>query len=370
MVGIGGKRRACARIVRERRSVVAMPAFGLFLGRLPPMLVAAPGWAAVKFGNQVGPADSAQAFLYVLALLGLVPEEILPLRQFFPLGLCREHRLQRVGVEPCVPGLGGNGHWRWGEVLHLLQMEVQLFGLYGQLCHVFLVAAGVGGYEVGYNLLVEMLLPVYSVEDALKLVELLEGGLAHEPQHLVTGVFRCYLQAAADMARDEFANVVVCGLVGSFVFAPVQQQVVSDAAADEALLDARQAVDSPVYLEQPAVVSVKVGAYLRVNAAGAAALRAKALVAALHAVHVGRRAAEVAQIALKVWQLADFPDLPDYAFLGTAADELSLMGRDGAEGTAAEASAVNVDRVLNHVVGGNALALVLGVWQSGVWQVE
>ena len=37
------------------------------------------------------------------------------------------------------------------------------------------------------------------------------------------------------------------------------------------------------------------------------------------------------------------------------------MGRDGAEGTAAEAAAMNVHRELNHVVGRNALVLIFNM---------
>ena len=45
------------------------------------------------------------------------------------------------------------------------------------------------------------------------------------------------------------------------------------------------------------------------------------------------------------------------------------MGRDGAEGAAAKASAMDVDGELNHVEGWDALALVFRVRQSCVGQV-
>ena len=46
------------------------------------------------------------------------------------------------------------------------------------------------------------------------------------------------------------------------------------------------------------------------------------------------------------------------------------MGRDGAEGTASETATMDVDGVLDHVVGGDAFTLVFGVWLSRVGQVE
>ena len=46
------------------------------------------------------------------------------------------------------------------------------------------------------------------------------------------------------------------------------------------------------------------------------------------------------------------------------------MGGDGTEGAAAETASMDVDRVLDHVVGRYAFALVLRVRLSGVGQVE
>ena len=59
-----------------------------------------------------------------------------------------------------------------------------------QLCHIGLRATWVAGDEIRDDLLVEMLLAIDAVEDALELVELLERGFAHEVQHAVAGVFR------------------------------------------------------------------------------------------------------------------------------------------------------------------------------------
>lgn len=121
-----------------------------------------------------------------------------------------------------------------------------------------------------------------------------------------------------------------------------------------------------VDVEQGAVVGIQVGTHLGMDARGPFALAAQLLVSALHAVHVGAGSAQVAQVALEVGQLHDSLHLTQDAFLATAHDEFALMGGDGAECTSAEASAVDVDRVLDHVVGGDALALVLGMGQARV----
>ena len=289
---------------------------------------------------------------------------------FLPRRLGGEYRLQRVGVIASVPHFGCNGHWGRGEVLHLLQMETQFAGDISQLGHVLLMAAGVGGNEVGYDLLIEMLLTVNAVEDAFELVELLEGRFTHEHEYTVAGMLRSHLQSSADVAGDEFAGVFLCGSVGGLVLTLVQQKVVAHAAANETFLDAWQGIDGVVDVEQLGVVGVEVGAYLGMYAAGAAAFLAGTEVASVHAIHVGTGATEVAEIAFEVGHLGDLLYLFQYALLRATGNELALMGRDGAEGAATETAAMDVDAVLNHVVGRNALALVLRVRLTRVRQVE
>ena len=46
------------------------------------------------------------------------------------------------------------------------------------------------------------------------------------------------------------------------------------------------------------------------------------------------------------------------------------MSRDGAEGTTAKTATVDVYGEFYHLVGGNAFALIFGVWQTRVGQVE
>ena len=59
-------------------------------------------------------------------------------------------------------------------------MEVEALGDNGEFCHVLLLTAGVGGDEVGDDLLMEILFAVDAVEQTFELIKLLEGGLAHE----------------------------------------------------------------------------------------------------------------------------------------------------------------------------------------------
>ena len=46
-------------------------------------------------------------------------------------------------METGVPGLGRDGHRGGSEVLHLFELEVEVFGQCGEFCHVFGCAAWV-----------------------------------------------------------------------------------------------------------------------------------------------------------------------------------------------------------------------------------
>ena len=324
----------------------------------------------VEFFDEVGPSDATETLFDVTALFGLVPEEILSLGEFFTLALGREDGFEGIGVEARIPRLGGNGHGGGCEVLHLFQMEIKLLGQHGQFGHICFLTARVAADEVGDELLVQALLAVDTVEDALELIELLERWFAHESQHAVAGVLRGHLQASAHMAADEFTGVLLGSAVGGFVLAPVEQQVVAHTAADEALLDTCQGIDGMIDVEQLAVVGVEVGTDLRMDATGPPALLAVALVASAHAVHIGRGTAEVGEVAFEVGHPDDLFHLFQDALLGAAGDELALVGGDGAEGTAAKAATMDVDGELDHLEGRDALALVLGVWLARVGQVE
>ena len=128
-----------------------------------------------------------------------------------------EDGFKGVGVVARVPSLSGNGHWRGGEVLYLFEVEVEALGDNGEFCHVLLLTAGVGGDEVGDDLLTEPFFAVDAVEKAFEFVELLEGGFAHKVEHTLAGVLWCHFQASADMTGDEFSGVFHGSTVGGLV---------------------------------------------------------------------------------------------------------------------------------------------------------
>ena len=171
------------------------------------------------------------------------------------------------------------------------------------------------------------------------------------------------------MAGDELSGILSGGFVGLLVLTLIEQEVIAHTAADEALLHAGQCVDGMVDVKQTGEIRVEVGTDLWVDARRPLAVLTGFLVASAHAIHVGRRTAEIRDIAFKTVHGNDLTGFAEDALLGTAGDELALMGRDGAEGAAAETAAMEIDRELDHLVGRYCLALVFGMRQTRVGQV-
>ena len=130
----------------------------------------------------------------VTLIFRFIPEEEFSLSELLLTTLGSEDRFKSVGVKAGVVGFGGNRHRSRSEILHLLKVEIKSFGDSSEFCHVFLGATRVRRYEVGDNLLIELLLLINAVENALKLTELLERGFAHKIKDSVGGVLGCNFQ--------------------------------------------------------------------------------------------------------------------------------------------------------------------------------
>lgn len=142
--------------------------------------------------------------------------------QLFSCCLGTEYRFQGIGIVACVPGLSAYGHGRRGEILHLFEVEIEVFRDDSEFSHILFPAAGMAADEIGDDLLSESFFLVDLIEDALKLIELVERRLAHELEHLFGGVFRCHFQSSADMLAYQFAGIFACRLVVFRVFVLVE----------------------------------------------------------------------------------------------------------------------------------------------------
>ena len=249
-------------------------------------------------------------------------------------------------------------------------MEVELLGDNRKLSHILLTTSRMRTYKVRNNLLAEVFLLVYLVEDALEFLKQCERWLAHEFKHSIRSVLRSYLQASADMLAYKFASVLSSGSIRLLILALVQEQIVAHTTTNEALLNARQRVYRMIYFEQWRMIGYKIWTYLRIYARRTLAHGAGLRILAVHTIHVGRRPAEVGQIPLKVGHFHYLLHFAKHTLLRTTGNKFALMSTDGAKRTSAEAATVQIHRELYHVVGRNTLSLILWMRQTRVWQIK
>lgn len=151
---------------------------------------------AKQLVNQVAAPHFLQRGLQGGHVLFLVPEEVGSLTLLF-FGVVRTIAgLQGVGMQAAVVNFGRYRHGRWGEILHLFELEIEALGLGGQLGHGLFGTAWVGRDEIRDDLLPQAILFINVVEHGLEFVEELERWLAHDFQHLVVGVFGGDFQSA------------------------------------------------------------------------------------------------------------------------------------------------------------------------------
>ena len=106
----------------------------------------------------------------------------------------------------------------------------------------------------------------------------------------------------------------------------MKQEVIAHTATDKAFLDIRQGIHCTIYLKQLRVVGVEIRAYRGMNATRTLAFLARLMVAAVHAIHISRRASKVAEISFEPRHLRHLLNLAQYALLRAAGDEFALMG--------------------------------------------
>ena len=131
---------------------------------------------------------------------------------------------------------------------------------------------------------------------------------------------------------------MVCYQLASIgkVFLFMQYQIVADAAADEALLHQRMCIDGTVKLDEGGVVGVEVLTNGRMEARGTTTAFAKRRVTTSHTIHIRGGSSEVGDVAFEVGHLRHLLNLAQHALFAATDNELALMSRDGAEGTATE----------------------------------
>ena len=200
------------------------------------------------------------------------------------------------------------------------------FGLNGQFGHVAIAATGMAGDEIGDELLLQSMLLIDLVENPFELLEQFEGGLAHHLQHVVLRMFRCDFQAAGNVSGNQLLRIGLSCLFQVRILILVQQQVVTDPAADERTLDTGQLIHGFVQFQQGGMVGIQIGTDGWRNARGFLAMGTDRPVFSLHTVHIGRRTAQIAQIAFEAGHLSDLLHFAQDGGLATGSDEFALVG--------------------------------------------
>ncbi len=139
------------------------------------------------------------------------------------------------------------GHGRWIEGLHLIGAKTVFLEPNGEVHHVNILRAGVGGDEVGDEVLFFAGLFAVFVEERFELVVCAHARLHHFGQRPALGVFGGDFEIAADVVRDEFFDV----------FGALDSEIVAHAGADQNFLDARKRAAFAVELDEAFVAVLR-----------------------------------------------------------------------------------------------------------------
>ena len=266
------------------------------------------------------------------AVLGVAVLDEGPLHGFFVRAAGAVDVFHRARVDARVVDAGGNRRGRGVEVGHLFGIETQVAAEFGQFHRFLHRRAGVGGHEVGQDVLLLADFLGVGVESAH---ELLVDGVARFAHHLedrVGDVFGGQAQLAAHVVLHEFVEE------GGVV---VEQDVVeADAAADEDLLHARKGTQFAQELHVVLVGDGELVAGRRRQAAFGGAGPVLGLFGAGGDAEVGGGAAHVVEVALEVGLLRHETRFLHDALAAARLDDPALVEVERAEGAVAQAPAV------------------------------
>ena len=214
------------------------------------------------------------------------------------------HFAQRVAS--AVVHRRGGGHGAGVEGLDLVGPKTVFLEPDGQVHHVLVAGARMGGDEIRNQKLFFAHLGAVLVKQRLEFVVAADTGLHHLGQRPLLGVLGRDLEVAAHMVLHQFFDVLRA----------FDGQVVAQARTNQDFFDALERAAAPVHLDQGAVVGRQVLANAGVDAARFAAGRLDLGRSAAQAVHIGRGAAQVGNRAGKAFDfVADVLDFLNHRVL-------------------------------------------------------
>ena len=261
-------------------------------------------------------------------------------------------------VDPGIISASRRLERRRNEVLHLLRLNVVIAEILGDRDHRFERATGEAGNQVRNEILFLARRFGRVGEEFAKLFVIGDRRFVHQAQNVVVDVFRRRLQMTADVMRRQFFDELRRQV----------REVGSDSGRDVNALDA---VGFARFLHQRTnrgMIGVEVRAKGRAKAGRADATFAKFAVFPGHSAHIRRRRAQVGDDEIAPGFLGERPDFLQNRRFAPVLDKFALVRRDRAEGTAAETTAMALNRRANDVDRRNQLR-VRRVWFAGERQV-
>ncbi len=147
--------------------------------------------------------------------------------------------------------------------------------------HVLIARAGVGGDEVGDEVLLFTRFQAVLFKQGFELVVAADAGFHHLGERALLGVLGRDFEVAADVVGHQFFDVL----------GTLHGQVVAQAGADQDLFHAFERTGAAVHIDQRGVAGVQIRANTGVDAAWLAAGGFNLGRFAADAVHIGGRAA-------------------------------------------------------------------------------
>ena len=331
---------------------------GLLGGGIPPASLTAPrpggggirtDQAPLPITDQILTARAVESLQHQLPVLGLAPLHQCPLEGLVVGRAGDEDRLHGAGVQAGVPHAGRQGAGGGIEVLHLLRHVSLPVEPLRQLDRILQGAAGVGGDEVGDQVLV---LAVAAVELEVLLPELfidLDVWLTHIVQGVGGAVLGRHLQLAGDVVLDQVGEELAAGVL--------HQKIEPDAGPDEDLFYLGELPQLAQEHHIVSVVGVQVGAGLRRQTGPVPAHTVLELFLAGGTAEGGRGAAHVVDIALEAGVAGEGLCLPENRLVAAGGDGAPLVKGQGAEAARPKAPSVVGDGEAHLLDGGNLLPI-------------
>ena len=274
-----------------------------------------------------------------------------PLHGFFMRIPGNVYRLHGSGIQAGIEHAGAECAGGGIKVLYLFRLVVNVPQILGQFNGTAEIAAGMGGDQVGDQILLFPQLTVDLFIPGTECVIDVPAGFSHDGEDPGTDMLRGHFQLSADMMFTELPKKGI-GWISHDI-------VVAESGTDEHLFDARQPANFPQQLNIIRMIYLEVRAGLWKQALPVFACPGFQLLLACGMPEIRGRTADIVNIALEIRHLRNSFRLAENGFMGTAGDNPALQERDGAERAGTKTPAGVRNGKADLLNGGNAACRII-----------